>query len=50
MTPEPFVTAKEVVQFLRMERTIACIAREGRAPEPNIAGRATGQVPIKSVS
>ena len=41
MTPEPFVTAKEVARFLGMSpRTIAKMAREGRIPAHPVSGSA----------
>ena len=41
MTTEPFVSVKEVAQFLRMApRTIARMAREGRIPAHPISGTA----------
>ena len=39
MTPEPFVTAKEIARFLGMSpRTIAKMAREGRIPAYPVSG------------
>jgi excisionase family DNA binding protein len=39
MTPEPFVSVKEVAQFLRMApRTISRMARQGRIPAHPVSG------------
>lgn len=39
MTPEPFVSVREVAQFLRMApRTISRMARQGRIPAHPISG------------